>query len=153
MSYFSVVVCRMCSIIFCLLFHVDPKNTELLFPLLDICSNNGIHYGVYIAYVHTQHYIIIIIIQTSWKVLKLWNACQVYSGINPLFSIVLYMIKGAECFQLNHFSFGDYENIWFIIFKVWIWIINHLSARYEARVCDGCLAMFLFSICHCVTFI
>ena len=50
------------------------------------------------------------------KALNLQNACQVYSvewvsKIKYSLSIIFYAIYRAVCFQRNHFSFDDCENI------------------------------------------
>ena len=48
-------------------------------------------------FVCTQHYLIIIIMQTYQKVLNVWNVCQVHS-------VRVYV------YGLTHFSYTDYEN-------------------------------------------
>ena len=105
------------------------------------------------SFVCWLHHLIIIIMQTYLKALNYQNACQVYaaecvSNIKTILSIIVYSIYGAVRFQLTQFSCDDRENVYFIIIKPDVWIINHcLGLGQETMVCAVCLTILISHHC------
>ena len=95
-----------------------PGNRKFVFIIVHfmICANSRIHFGLKFVFVCLYIYhLIIIIVQTGLKTLKLSNASQIYfveylSKIKPILSVVHYTICGAACFQFSHFRCDDWEN-------------------------------------------
>ena len=94
---------------FCHLFHLNPEKD--VFPLLlwNLCVQMIGHIMAWKLYlfVRTLHFLIIIIMQTYLKTLKILDTCQVYSAkcvsqSKLIFTIISFALYGAMCFQLTH---------------------------------------------------
>ena len=105
-------------------------------------------------FVCTLHHLIIIIVQTHLKTLKLLNVCQIcfvecVSKIEHILLVIHYSIYGAVCFQFTQFPRVGWENILLcliIIIKSEVWTIIHcLGLGHETMVCAVCLFIFLWN--------
>ena len=118
-------------------------------------ANSRIRFGLLIVFVclYITHLLIIIIVQTYLKTLKLFNACQIYfvecvSKIQHILSVIHCTIIWAVCFKFTHIPCVDWENIY--IYCV-LWSSNckyELLPIYRATSWNNgmrCMYVFLYS--------
>ena len=108
-------------------------------------------------FVCTSHHFMIIIMQTSHKVLKFKNACQdsfcleCVSKMKSILSIIFHAKYGALRIQLTLFFYDDYENMCTLsYYHHQIGSITHLPLfrvrlGHETIVCAVCLLIFLWA--------
>ena len=129
-----------CFIIFCHLLHIRSGKTGNLFSLL-LCSLWWMQIVGYIlacrsySFVCTVHHLIIVVVQTYLKTLRLWNACQIYfvecvSKIKRILSVIYYAICGAVCFQFTPFPCDDWKNIYIYIY-IYVVLLSSSNRKNE----------------------
>ena len=107
-----------CYIILCHLLYVHSGKTGNLFSLL-LCNLWWMQIVGYVlacrsySFVCTLHLLIIIIVKTYLKILKLYNAFQIYFvecliKIQHILSVFHYTIYGTVCFLFTHFACDDW---------------------------------------------
>ena len=114
-----------CTII-CCRFHICISLKSWSFCLLFLwslmmCTNNKVHYDFMVIFVclHiTLSYYHYEDLYENIKVLKCLSGtiCLEYvSKIKPILLVIFYVIYGAACIQLTHFSYDDCVNMYFIL--------------------------------------